>query len=79
MQIIRALVYIPNEEDLEQRYKTLTDTDNTDSYFSQYTLLFKHFQTLWKRKSEWALSHRVTAITRGNYTNNLALEYSRNS
>ena len=71
MQVIRALVYMTSEEDLEQRYKNLTDPNNiANSFCNQYPQLRKHLEIFWKRKSEWALSHRIAAITRGNNTNN---------
>ena len=72
MQVICALVYMTSEEDLEQRYKSLTDPNITNSYCNQYPQLRKHLEMFWKRKSEWALSHRIAAIIRGNNTNNYA-------
>ena len=72
MNIIRSLVYITSEKDLGKSYEDLTNPDIPNSFVNQYPNLQKHLQSFWKRRSEWALSHRVWDLTRGNHTNNYA-------
>ena len=67
MNIIRSLVYITSEKDLGKSYEDLTNPDIPNSFVNQYPNLQKHLQSFWKRRSEWALSHRVWDLTRGNH------------
>ena len=72
MMHIRGLVYLTSDDDLQKKYDRLTDTSSPNSFTNSYPQLMKHLQSFWDRRSEWALSHRVTSMTRGNNTNNYA-------
>ena len=73
MQQIRKLVYTKNELNLEQCYNTMISPISTSaSLIRKYPQLIERLKGFWKRRSEWALSYRVTEITRGNNTNNYA-------
>ena len=72
MTHIRGLVYLTSEDDLQTKYDRLTYNTSITSFASMYPQLVKHLESFQNRRSEWALSHRVTAITRGNNTNNYA-------
>ena len=63
---------ISSEEGFEKHYQLLTDLASPSSFVNKYPQLLERLEMFWTKKSEWALSHRVEKITRGNHTNNYA-------
>lgn len=46
--------------------------NSPESYVTKYPQLKKRLQQFWERRGEWAISHRLDLMTRGNHTNNYA-------
>ena len=70
--MIKRMVFSKSQEELEERYQSFIKCDHPDSYAKKYPKLFKHLETFWERRSEWALSFRMEMIFRNNHTNNYA-------
>lgn len=72
MQLVKNLVFTKSEESLENRYRSLINSEDPESYASKYPQFVKHLETFWERRFEWALSFRITKTFRNNHTNNYA-------
>ena len=70
--IVKKLVYAPTKSELESCYDNLMKQNSPESYITKYPQLAKCLQQFWERRGEWAISHRLDLITRGNHTNNYA-------
>jgi len=65
---VRSLVYSQTEEELKNKYASLTSSETTKKYPS----FIKHMENLWKKRKLWAHCFRKTLLIRGNHTNNYA-------
>lgn len=69
---VKKLVYAPTNSELELCYDNLMKQNTPESYVTKYPQLAKRLRQFWERRDEWAISHRLDLITRGNHTNNYA-------
>ena len=69
---VKKLVYAPTKSELELCYDNLMKQNAPESYVTKYPQLAKRMQQFWEQRDEWAISHRIDLMTRGNHTNNYA-------
>ena len=68
LNLVKTLVFAKSELMLQMEYEEFL----SNSTVIKYPNFMKHVQSLWSRRSEWALCYRCHLPVRGNNTNNLS-------